>query len=60
MRVQIWHSPQVNKWRWSLYTRHYAPDGKYHQESGSADEVRDAMNDVANTIEHLLELKEGG
>ena len=60
MRVQIWHSPQVNKWRWALYTRHYAPDGKYHQESGSTDEVRDAMNDVANTIEHLIELKQGG
>ena len=59
MRVQIWHSRDMDEWRWSLYTRYYAPDGKYHQETGSQKEVRDAMNDVANTIEHLFELKRG-
>ncbi len=58
MRVQIWHSPGMNEWRWSLYTRRYAPKGDYHQETGSRKEIRDAMNDVATTIEHLLEQKE--
>ena len=61
MRVQIWQSPELDLWRWSLYTRRYAPnETKYHQETGSQKEVRDAMEDVATTIEYLIKLKEGG
>ena len=60
MRVQIWHSPQLNEWRWSLYTKTYAPKGDNHQQTGSRKEIRDAMNDVADTIEHLIVLKEKG
>ena len=45
-------------WRWSLYTRHYAPEGKdYHQESGQEREVRDAMNHVADVVEILVIVK---
>ena len=58
MRVQIWHSPQLNEWRWSLYTKRYSPKGACHQETGSRREIREAMNDVATTIEHLIELRE--
>tara|TARA_B100001996_G_scaffold77388_1_gene57152 strand:+ start:481 stop:639 length:159 start_codon:yes stop_codon:yes gene_type:complete len=48
----------MKEWRWSLYTRHYAPQGKdYHQETGSGKDIRTVMNDVANTVEYLNELK---
>ena len=60
MRVQIWHSPQLNEWRWSLYTKTYAPKGDSLQQTGSRKEIREAMNDVAATIEHLIELREKG
>ena len=54
MRIQLWYSEDMKQWRWSLYTRHYAPDNKdYHQETGQRPEVRDAMNDVATTVEYL-------
>jgi|TARA_B100001996_G_scaffold332719_1_gene281974 hypothetical protein len=45
-------------WRWSLYTKHYAPEGKdYHQVSGQEPEVRDAMNHVASVVEKLVQEK---
>ncbi len=54
MRIQLWYSEDMKQWRWSLYTRHYAPNGgNYHQVSGQRPEVRDAMNDVATTVEYL-------
>ena len=58
MRLQFWYSRDMKLWRWSLYTRHYAPVGKdYHQESGQEAEVRDAMNHVASVIEKLVKEK---
>ena len=50
MRVQIWHSPQLNEWRWSLYTKTYSPKGDNHQQTGSRKEIREAMNDVAAQV----------
>tara|TARA_B100001996_G_scaffold334950_1_gene285360 strand:- start:728 stop:892 length:165 start_codon:yes stop_codon:yes gene_type:complete len=45
-------------WRWSLYTRHYAPAGKdYFSETGQEPEVRDAMNHVADVVEKLVKEK---
>ncbi len=55
MRIQFWHSPGMNEWRWSLYTRRYAPNGNYHQETGSSKEIREAFENVATTIEELVE-----
>ena len=40
------------------YIQDVCTKGDYHQETGSRKEIRDAMNDVATTIEHLLEQKE--
>lgn len=39
-------------WRWTLVDEHHDP---YTMESGQREELRTAMNDVANTVEYLLE-----
>ena len=58
MRLNFWHSRTVNEWRWSLYTKKYAPDGKQcHQETGTSKDIRKAFDDVANTVEFLVEKK---
>ncbi len=58
MRIQFWHSSQVDEWRWSLYTKKYAPDGKQcHQETGTSTDIRKAFDDVANTVEFLVDTK---
>ncbi len=50
MDIKLWYSKTVKQWRWSLIdpvTR--------RQESGQQYDLRDAMNDVANTVEYLIE-----
>jgi hypothetical protein len=51
MKVNLWYCQDMNQWRWSLV------DDKepMRQESGQQPFLRDAMNDVANTVEYLLE-----
>ena len=49
MDIKLWYSKHMRQWRWSLIdpvTR--------RQESGQQFDLRDAMNDVANTVEHLI------
>ena len=53
MRTQIWYSPNSKEWRWTL-----SSDEDIHiQESGGQTDLREAMNDIASTIEYLLETK---
>tara|TARA_B100001063_G_C16657644_1_gene499347 strand:+ start:446 stop:610 length:165 start_codon:yes stop_codon:yes gene_type:complete len=47
MKINIWYSSHSKQWRWVL------TDTDNHQESGGQEELRDAMNDIANTIEYL-------
>ncbi len=48
----------MNEWRWSIYTKRFAPDGTdHHQSTGSSKEIRDAFNKVADTVEKLAEGK---
>ena len=50
MDIKLWYSKDLRRWRWSLIdpvTR--------KQESGQQFDLRDAMNDVANTVEYLIE-----
>ena len=50
MDIKLWYSKDLRRWRWSLIdpvTR--------RQESGQQFDLRDAMNDVANTIEYLIQ-----
>ena len=46
MNVNIWYSSHAKQWRWVLTE-------DTHQESGGREDLRDAMNDIANTIEYL-------
>ena len=53
MEIKVWYSKGIKQWRWSLIdieTR--------RQESGQQYHIRDAMNDIANTIEHMVERDE--
>ena len=45
----------MKQWRWTL-TDDRRPITK--QESGQRPDLRDAMNDVANTVEYMLETKQ--
>ena len=50
MDIKLWYSKDLRRWRWSLIdpvTR--------RQESGQQIDLRDAMNDVANTVEYLIQ-----
>ena len=50
MDIKLWYSKDLRRWRWSLID---PVSGK--QESGQQWDLRDAMGDVANTVEHLIE-----
>ena len=54
MVVNLWFSKELEIWRWTLTS---SEDG-YLQESGSQRDLRDAMDDIANTIEYLLNTEE--
>jgi hypothetical protein len=51
MRINLWYNEHMGQWRWTLadYSR---PIIK--QESGQRPDLRDAMNDIANTVEYLM------
>jgi len=50
MNIQLWYSGEMKEWRWSLVSDIDQSD----QHSGGQEDLRDAMNDVANTVEYLL------
>jgi len=51
MKINLWYCKDMNLWRWTL-TDDHRPIIK--QESGQRENLRDAMNDVANTVEYLM------
>jgi|TARA_R100000008_G_C3417639_1_gene83235 hypothetical protein len=55
MKINLWYSEELKQWRWIL-TDNSRPI--YKQESGQREDLRDAMNDVVNTVEYLIECKE--
>ena len=50
MDIKLWYSKDMRQWRWSLID----PVTK-KQESGQQWDLQDAMRDVANTVQHLIE-----
>jgi hypothetical protein len=52
MNIKLWYCVSMKQWRWTL-TDCSRPICK--QESGQRPDLRDAMNDVANTVEYMLE-----
>jgi hypothetical protein len=51
MKINLWFCSEMNLWRWTL-TDDHRPIVK--QESGQSENLRDAMNDVVNSVEYFL------
>ena len=51
MNIKLWYSKPVSRWRWTLTSG----QDEYIMESGDSDNIETAMNDVANTVQWLLE-----
>lgn len=51
MKIQLWYSTPVSRWRWTLTSDF----DQSIMESGDSEDLRDAMSDVANTVEWLLD-----
>ena len=56
MRIQLWYSEELKLWRWSL-SDYMGPSSI--QETGSQPDLRVAMGDIANTVEYLIEQRNG-
>jgi hypothetical protein len=54
MKIQLWYCDSMKQWRWIL-TDSFRPICR--QESGQQPTLRDAMNDVANSVEYLMSCK---
>ena len=50
MEIKVWYSKGIKQWRWSLLDIE-----SRRQESGQQYHIRDAMNDIATTIEYMVE-----
>lgn len=55
MKINLWYCEIMKQWRWSLTDDHRPI---VRQESGQRPHLRDAMNDIANTVEYMLETKQ--
>ncbi len=51
MRINLWYCNEMKQWRWTLVDDH-RPIVK--MESGQRPDLRAAMNDVANTVEYMM------
>jgi|TARA_A100001391_G_scaffold71464_1_gene45605 hypothetical protein len=52
MQINLWYSEKLSQWRWTLTEQH---SERMLQKSGQNPVLKHAMNDVANTVEHMLE-----
>ena len=54
MNIKLWYCKHMGLWRWTL-----TDDRRQvcHQESGQRDDLRLAMEDVAKTVEYMLQLR---
>jgi hypothetical protein len=55
MKINLWYCVEMKQWRWSLTDDHRPI---VRQESGQQPHLRDAMNDIANTVEFLMDTKQ--
>jgi hypothetical protein len=49
MIINLWYNEGMKLWRWTL------TDRDLNMEAGGQPDLRVAMNDIANTVEYLLE-----
>ena len=55
MKINLWYSKGMEQWRWTLYEEWRNGVAHIEQHSGQQPMLRDAMNDVANTVEYILD-----
>ena len=60
MKINLWYSKSMEQWRWKLVEEWKNGVTKTEQHSGQQPFLRDAMEDVANTVEYMLECKDKG
>ena len=53
MEIKVWYSKGMKQWRWSLLDVE-----SRRQETGQQYHIRDAMNDIATTIEYMVEKRQ--
>ena len=53
MEIKVWYSKGMKQWRWSLLDIE-----SRRQETGQQYHIRDAMNDIATTIEYMVEKRQ--
>ena len=56
MRINLWYSKGMGQWRWTLHDE----KDERKMEAGQRPVLRDAMEDVAKTVEYMLESKYKG
>ncbi len=52
MQINLWYNNDMKQWRWTL------TDYEMNMEAGQQPDLRDAMNDIANTVEYLISKKD--
>jgi len=50
MDIKLWYSEEMEMWRWSLVDINSQPH------SGQRKDLREAMNDVATTVEYIISI----
>tara|TARA_B100000902_G_C26735515_1_gene633499 strand:- start:66 stop:248 length:183 start_codon:yes stop_codon:yes gene_type:complete len=55
MKINLWYSKSMGQWRWTLVEEWSNGVSHTEQHSGQQSDLRDAMNDVANTVEYILQ-----
>lgn len=58
MKINLWYSKGMRQWRWTLceeLKNGITKSGEQH--SGQQPFLRDAMEDVVNTVEYMLQSK---
>lgn len=53
MIINLWYNKDMDKWRWTL-----SNPITLDQEAGEQSDLRIAMNDIANTVEHIINKNE--
>ena len=53
MEIKVWYSKGMKQWRWSLLDIE-----SRREETGQQYHIRDAMNDIATTIEYMVDKRQ--
>ena len=53
MDIKLWYSKTMKQWRWT-----FVDPVSGRQESGQQYDLREAMKDIATTVEHMIKTRE--